>query len=87
MSDEDIKKLKEFPPFQAFEAFVASQIDSLNVLDDVRSLSNERVGEEAKARMLAKDKLYAILAPMLRIVDRRQPTEAEIKAAKDKFGL
>jgi hypothetical protein len=87
ISQEIIKQLKDYPPFQEFQAWVIEQVDNLNSLDGVDSLSVLQAGEEVKARVKAVTELQVMLAPFIDFREKREPTTEEINRAKQKAGL
>lgn len=87
LSDELVKKLKDFPDFAEFSQYIAEKIEELDSINGLDGLSNEQAGEEARARLKARDKLIEILAPFVEYRGKREPTKEQIKEAKKKAGL
>lgn len=87
LSEELIGKLKKDPYFQQFVEYIASKIEELDSIGGLDALTNKRAGEEAKARWLARNKLYEILKPVVEPVGRKKPTQEQIDKAKNKFGV
>lgn len=85
--DELIKNLKDNPAFTQFEGYIIKIVDGLDTVEGLEQMSNEQAGEEAKIRAKTKDKLVAILQPFIDFAEKKEPTEAEIKKAQEKFGL
>jgi hypothetical protein len=87
MSDELIKKLKEYPAFIEFTEYITSKIEELDSTSGLDGMTNEQAGEEVRARNKARSKLYEILAPVVELTERRKPSKEQIEQAKGKFGL
>jgi hypothetical protein len=87
MNEDLIKKIKDSPFFKEFESYLYEKIYELNSIDGLENKSNIEAGETVKARAIAKNLLEAILSPFINIVEKKQPTEEEIKKTKKNFGL
>jgi hypothetical protein len=87
MDKDLIKQIKDSPYFEQLQEYINSKINELNSLDGLEGLSNEQAGEEAKARVLALNKLWEILKPFIEQREKREPTTEEIQKAKEKYGV
>lgn len=67
--------------------YVSEQIEALDTVEGLEKMTNEEAGEEAKVRSKAKTRLMEILRPFLEFVERKEPTEAELKEARARYGL
>lgn len=85
--DELIKKLKSDPNFIEFTDYIRTVMDELDTVSGLDNMTNELAGEEAKVRSRTKAKLYEILRPFVEFNEKKEPTEAEMKAVKGRFGL
>lgn len=87
LSDELIKKLKDYPAFQEYLVYIIAKIEELDSIDGLEQMTNQRAGEEAKVRGKATAKLYELLAPFVELTEKREPTKEQVNQAKEKFGL
>ena len=87
LSDELIKKLKTDPSFAILQRYILSKINELNSLDGLEKMSNDRAGEEARARMKAANKLTEILSPFIDLTEKHETSDKEIQTAKEKVAL
>lgn len=87
ISEQAIKKLKNDAQFQELFAYIVSQIEELDTVDNLLELSNLEAGEEAKVRAKAKQKLYEIMEPFIKFSEKKEPTAEEIETAKKRVGL
>jgi len=88
LSPELIKKLKKDTDFQLFQDYiieVIGELDSLGGFDT--KVKNEQLGEQLRARVIARDKLYEILRPLINFQEKKEPTEKQKKEAGEKYGL
>lgn len=84
---ELIDKLKQNPDFLKFEEWAVSEIEKLDSVSGLDQMSNKRAGEEAKVRILAKNKIIAILAPFINYSSKKAISEDQKKEAADRFRL
>jgi hypothetical protein len=87
MSDELIKKLKEYPAFAEFTEYMVAKIEEFDSTSGLDEMTNEQAGEEVRARSKARNKLYEILSPLVEPAEKKQPSKEQIGFAKAKFGL
>lgn len=87
MSDDLVKKLKDSPAFAEFTEYLVSKIEELDSISGLDGMTNQEAGEEVRARDKARSKLYEILAPVVELAEKKQPTREQIDKAKGKFGL
>ncbi len=87
MSEELIKKLKDYPAFKEFQLYLLQQINKLDSLDGLEHMTDKQAGEEAKVRSKAKNKLIDILIPFADYKERRKVSEDEMDAVARKFGI
>jgi len=67
--------------------YVYNRVMELDSVNGISELSNERAGEEVKARGLALDKLKELFDPIWDFTEKVKPDEKETKVAENKFGL
>jgi len=85
---EFIKKLKKNSDFQVFLDYILEtimELDSLGGFDTKNK--NEQLGEQVRARIIARDKLYEILRPLIDYSEKKEPTKEMIEKRKAQFGL
>lgn len=88
MDIKDIaKRLRDKQEFIDFQEYVIGKIEDLDTVSDLGSLTNEKAGELAKVRLLARQKLEEILSPFIDFSEKREYTEEERKAAAQRRGL
>lgn len=87
LSDRLIKSLKNDSAFQQFQDYAIDKVKELDSISDLNDLTNEQIGEEARARVLAINKLQAILAPFMDFREKQEVNKKEIAKKKRKFGL
>ncbi|MFA5395219.1 MAG: hypothetical protein WC346_04295 [Methanogenium sp.] len=88
LSSEFIKKLKKDSDFQEFLSYIVEVIDSLDNLRGFDTKNkNEQLGEQLRARIIARDKLYEILRPFVDFQEKKEPSKEQINKAKERFGL
>jgi hypothetical protein len=85
--EELAKKLRQNLDFKDFQKYLISKVDELNSLDGLAGMSNENAGEEAKARLLAADKVMDILRPFVDFREQRSPTPEDLERVKNKYGM
>lgn len=82
-----IKQLRKYPEWKQFREHMFQEIDSLNSVENLQELSNERAGEEAKVRNKAALKLYEIFEPFLLFEEGKIEDPIErVKKIKEKYG-
>jgi len=88
LSPELIKKLKKDTDFQLFQDYIIEVIGELDSLGnfDIK-VKNEQLGEQVRARVIARDKLHEILRPFIDFKEKKEPTKEQLEATKKKFGL
>ena len=88
LSNDLIKKLKKDPDFQEFLGYIVETIERLDSLGgfDIKT-KNEQLGEQLRARIVARDKLHEILRPFVTFSEKKEPTKEQIKKAKERVGL
>lgn len=84
---ELIDKLKQNPDFLKFEEWAVNEIEKLDSVAGLDQMSNELAGEEAKVRILAKNKIIAILAPFINYAGKKEISEDQRKEATERFRL
>lgn len=87
LSEELLKNLKENNAFRIYVAYVSEKIDELDTVSGLEGESNEIAGENAKVRLLTIKTLNEILAPILNLRERVEPSPEAIQNRKYKFGL
>lgn len=87
LNPELVKNIKESPIFPELKEYLLECVEELNCVDDLDRFPNEKAGEEAKIRLKALRKLQEILKPFIDFREKWEPTEEEIKAKKEQFGL
>jgi hypothetical protein len=87
MHEELIKKIKESSFFNELQEYIYAKIFELNSIKGLSDKSNLEVGETVKARAIAVTILEEILSPFINIVEKKQPTEEQIKLRKKQVGL
>ena len=88
LSSDFIKKLKKDTDFQEFLGYIVETIEELDSIDGFDTKAkNEQLGEQLRARVIARDKLHEILRPFIDFVERKEPTKEQLEATKKKFGL
>ncbi len=87
MNEELIKRLKNNTDFLEFSDYILDVIVDMDTVNGLDNFTNESAGEEAKVRLKTKLKLYKILKPFVDFQEKTEPTEEEIKKAKNKYGL
>ena len=88
LSTDLIKKLKKDTDFQEFLDYIVETIDKLDSLGDFNiKVKNEQLGEQLRARVIARDKLYEILRPFVEYRELKERTKEEIDKAKLKYGV
>ena len=88
LSSDLIKKLKKDPDFQEFLGYVVETIEQLDSLGGFDTKSeNKQLGEQLRARIIARDKLHEILRPFVTFSEKKEPTKEQIEETKTKYGL
>ena len=88
LSSELIKKLKKDSNFQEFQEFIVETINELDSLGGFDTkVKNEQLGEQLRSRVIARDKLYEILRPLINFQEKKEPTESQKKEVGEKYGL
>lgn len=87
MNEELAKKIKDSSYFPELQTYIIDQIQDLNSIDGVKIMTNEKAGEEVKARALAMEKLKDILSPFINNREKKEPTEEDIKKAEKNYAL
>lgn len=88
MDFELVEKIKASPFYAELKAYLGSKVLELDTVYGLEKLSNEKAGEEIKARALAIKKLTEILAPFVSSREvKKIPTIEEVQAFKNKVGL
>lgn len=88
LSKDFVKKLKKDSNFQIFQDYIVEVINSLDSLGGFNTeKDNDLLGEEVRARVIARDKLYEILRPFVTFKEKKLPTQEEVKKTKERFGL
>ena len=88
LSNDLIKKLKKDSDFQEFLSYVVETITSLDSIGGFdTNVKNDQLGEQLRARIIAKDKLYEILRPFIDYAEKQEPTKEQIEKRKAQFGL
>jgi hypothetical protein len=88
LSPDFIKKLKKDTDFQEFLDYIIETIEQLDSLDEFDTkVKNEQLGEQLRARVIARDKLYEILLPFINFKEKQEPSKEQIDKTKEKFGL
>lgn len=82
-----VKYFRDNPRFLELQQYILTKIDELNTVDGLDGMTNEQAGEEVRARAKAIDKLEEILKPFLDFNEKREPTEDDIRKAKERAGL
>lgn len=88
LSNDLIKALKKDSNFQVFQEYIIetiSELDSIGGFDT--KVKNEQLGEQLRARVIARDKLYEILRPFVIFAEKKEPTKEQIEERKKEFGL
>ena len=81
-----IKKLNNNLDFQIFKRWLVQQIITLDSVDDLEEMSNEKAGEEAKIRSKTKATINKILAEFI-LPEPKEPSIERLQKAKNKGGL
>jgi len=88
LSNDLIKKLKKDTDFQVFLSYIVETIEKLDNLGNFDTKNkNEQLGEQLRARIIARDKLYKILRPLIDYSEKKEPTKEMIEKRKAQFGL
>jgi len=87
LSPELVKRLLNDSDFKFFKEYMLSVAESIDTVSDLGGKSNEEAGQEAKVRLLTKQKIYKILEPVLTYAEKKEPTDEEIHEVKKKFGF
>lgn len=88
LSPDFIKRLKKDTDFQEFLSYIVEMIDSLDSIGNFDTkVNNEQLGEQLRARVIARDKLYEILRPFVDFVEKKEPTKEQIEKRKAQVGL
>lgn len=82
---ELVDKLKNNPDFTEFEKWLVNEIEKLDTVNGLENLSDELAGQEAKVRILAKNKLISILAPFITLSEKKPVSAEQLKEAKGKY--
>ncbi len=88
LAPDIIKKLKKDSDFQKFQDYILESISKLDSVDDFDTkTNNEQLGEQLRARIIARDKLYEILRPLINFNEKKEPTKEQIEEVEEKYGL
>jgi len=88
LSKELVKKLKDDSNFQIFQEYIIEVVNSLESLSGYDTeKDNQQLGEELRARVIARDKLYEILRPFVTFNEKKMPSVKEVQKIKKRFGL
>ena len=80
MNEQSVKQLKESSIGQEFMVWIKGLIDGINSIDIDPNLDDKIYSREARARIIATEKLKEILSPFLEDFEAGEPkelTEAE----------
>lgn len=86
-SPELIKKIKDDPSFTEFRDYLLIMLNEFDSISNLPESDDKKMGEMVNARMAAAKMIQVILYPFLDFKEKREKTEKEIQAAKNKFGL
>jgi len=88
LSNNLIKKLKKDTDFQVFLDYILERLEALDSVDGFDTkVNNDQLGEQLRARIIARDKLYEILRPLIDYSEKKEPTKEQIEKRKAQFGL
>ena len=88
LSPDFIKKLKKDTNFQEFLGYIVETIGKLDSLGGFdTNVKNEQLGEQLRARIIARDKLHEILRPFISFSEKKEPTKEQINKKKEEYGL
>ena len=87
LSEELIKKLREDTSFNIFMEYAQEKILELDSVANLSGFSNERTGEEVKARALALKKIIDIFEVVWNFNEKVPVSIIEKETAKNKFAL
>ena len=87
LSQEVVRKIKDNTSYVEFQQHIAEEVDKLDSIAGLEDMSNERAGQEVKARARAAQILREILSPFFEYAEKQPPTKEEVEKAKNKFGL
>ena len=88
LSKDFVKKLKNDGDFQEFLSYlieIISELDTIEGFDD--KLDNEALGEQVRARIIAKNKIYDVLKPFVDFSEKQPPTDDQVNEVKVRYGL
>lgn len=75
MKPESLKKLREYPEFKELVGFLAGELKKADSLDGLDKLDIIERGHEAGVRFGVKERLTALLEPLLSDVDKPNGTD------------
>lgn len=87
LSPQLVSSLKEDVGFQEFVKYLEEIVGRLDTTDGLSTLTNERAGEEVKVRSQVVVVIHEILKPFINYKEKRQPSDEELKAARERYGL
>ena len=87
LSEELIKKLREDTSFNIFMEYTQEKMLELDSVANLSGFSNERTGEEVKARALALKKIIDIFEVVWNFNEKVPVSITEKETAKNKFAL
>ena len=87
LSEELIKKLREDTSFNIFMEYTQEKMLELDSVANLSGFSNERTGEEVKARALALKKIIDIFKVVWNFNEKVPVSIIEKETAKNKFAL
>lgn len=88
LSNDFIKKLKKDTDFQEFLGYIVEAIEQLDSLGGFDTkVKNEQLGEQLRARVIARDKLHEILRPFINFTEKQEASKEQINKTKEKYGL
>jgi len=87
LSEELIKKLREDTSFNIFMEYTQEKMLELDSVANLSGFSNERTGEEVKARALALKKIIDIFKVVWNFNEKVPVSITEKETAKNKFAL
>lgn len=87
MDRDLVKKIKDSLFFRELQDYIYTKVYELNSIKGLSEKTNAEAGETVKARAIAIAILEDILSPFIDIVEKKEPTEEQIKERERQVGL
>jgi len=87
LTKEYIKRIRENRDFQPLFDYVLEVYDSLSDDDYDLRQGDDKLGQNLRARIIAKKALYKILLPFIEFKEKSEATEKQKEDARKKYGL